>query len=479
MELDAQLRPRSVRAPRSSDGTDVTLDSRDFERAAAAAASACAGCRRAALWSLPCLETLVAVAGAWRAGMTLVPLNPASGPAELAHVLRESRPEALLAPEGADVAPALGGLRRIGVRADGSGKSDAVHPAGDDPAYIIFTSGTTGPPKGAVLPFGAVCANLAGLAAIWRWSDEDVLVHALPLFHVHGLVLGTVGPMRAQGSLVHLGRFDVDRVAAALLAGGTMLFGVPTMYHRLARAAETDGRLRDALRGARLLVSGSAALAPADAARIQALTGRTVVERYGLTETLIVCADDPAEPEAGSVGRPVAGVAVRLVDEAGVPFDEAGRPGEVEVRGSSLFSGYLHDREGTAPPLRDGWFRTGDTAVRTPGGRIRILGRTSVDIIKTGGYKVGAAEIEHVLGSHPDVAEVAVTGEPDEDLGERIVAWVVPASGARADADALGQHVAAQLAPHKRPRVVRFVASLPRTPLGKVEKRRLAPPGKA
>jgi malonyl-CoA/methylmalonyl-CoA synthetase len=282
-----------------------------------------------------------------------------------------------------------------------------------------------------------------------------------------------LGPLHLGSGLVHVGRFSPAAVAAALSSGGTMLFGVPTMYHRLAESAADDPAIAPALAGARLLVSGSAALARRDAHRIQALTGRTIVERYGLTETLIVCATPAGRNRPGTVGPAVPGVELRLVDEHGAIIDAPGIAGGVEVRGPCLFDGYLDQPEATGRAVVNGWFRTGDTAERTAEGDYRIVGRTSLDIIKTGGFKVGAGEIEDVLRQHPDVGDAAVLGEADPDLGQRIVAYIEAAPGAAPAADALAAFVAAELAPHKRPRRVHIVDCLPRTPLGKIEKRRL------
>jgi malonyl-CoA/methylmalonyl-CoA synthetase len=254
-----------------------------------------------------------------------------------------------------------------------------------------------------------------------------------------------------------------------------MMFGVPTMYHRIAAEVGTDEALAKALSGARLLVSGSAALPVHDHQLITAATGQQVVERYGMTETLMntsVRAD--GERKAGSVGVPLGGVDVRLVDEAGAAIEgsDGETIGEIQVRGPNLFTEYLNRPDATAEAFDDGWFRTGDMATRDVDGYLRIVGRKATDLIKSGGYKIGAGEIENILLEHPGVAEVAVTGEPDADLGERIVAWVV-AAGEPPAADDLADHVARLLAPHKRPRVVRFLDALPRNDMGKVMKRAL------
>ena len=259
-----------------------------------------------------------------------------------------------------------------------------------------------------------------------------------------------------------------------------MLFGVPTMYHRIAEALSTvpgDAALAEALAGARLLVSGSAALPARDHDRIEAATGRTVIERYGMTETLMntsVRAD--GEPRAGTVGVPLPEVELRLVDEAGAPIGTGpDGVGEIQVRGPNLFTEYLNRPDATAEAFtEDGWFRTGDMAVRDQDGYVRIVGRRATDLIKSGGYKIGAGEIENALMEYPGVRDAAVTGEPDADLGERIVAWIVPTDPQRRpDARKLTEHVAARLAPHTRPRTVRYLPELPRNDLGKIMKRAL------
>ncbi|WP_426363719.1 acyl-CoA synthetase [Streptomyces sp. E-08] len=456
-------------------GADV-LTYEELARAAGALAGRIGAARRVAVWATPTARTAVAVVGALLAGVPAVPLNPRTGERELTHILGDSAPDAVLAgPE--DALPAgLAGLPRIDVDLTASGEAAApVDP--ESPALIVYTSGTTGPPKGVLLSRRAVAASLDALAGAWSWTADDVLVHALPLFHVHGLVLGILGPLRRGGEVRHLGSFSVDGVTEELENGGTMLFGVPTMYHRLADALDGDARLGEALAGARLLVSGSAALPVHDHERIAAATGRTVVERYGMTETLMNTSVVPGgEPRPGTVGLPLAGVDLRLVDEDGSEIEELDGEsvGEVQVRGPNLFSGYLNRPEATAAAFDGDWFRTGDMAVREPDGGVRLVGRKATDLIKSGGYKIGAGEIENALLDHPGVREAAVTGEPDPDLGERIVAWVVPQDGERPPAQAeLADHVAGLLAPHKRPRVVRYLDALPRNDMGKILKKAL------
>ncbi|PGH48254.1 acyl-CoA synthetase [Streptomyces sp. Ru87] len=449
---------------------------------AAAAGSLAAGlgtARRVAVWATPTPETAVAVVAALLAGVPAVPLNPRAGERELAHIVADSAPSAVLAAAGDSLPAPLRALPRTDVEVAVTGPVAAPppEPAPGAPALIVYTSGTTGPPKGAVLPRRAVSSTLDALADAWRWTADDVIVHALPLFHVHGLVLGILGPLRRGGQVRHLGRFSTGGVARELARGGTMLFGVPTMYHRIAESVTAgDRELAQALAGARLLVSGSAALPVRDHERIAAATGQRVVERYGMTETLMnTSVRAGAVPRPGTVGVPLRGVGLRLVDEAGEAVADPAEIGEIQVRGPNLFTGYLNRPDATAEAFTgDGWFRTGDMAVRDPDGWVRIVGRKATDLIKSGGYKIGAGEIENALMEHPGVRDAAVTGEPDEDLGERIVAWIVPADPADPPGEReLADHVAAQLAPHKRPRAVRLLSELPRNDMGKVTKRAL------
>ncbi|GAA4840596.1 acyl-CoA synthetase [Saccharopolyspora rosea] len=450
------------------------LDYRELAGVAAAIADRLAGARRVAVWATPTLQTCAAVVGGLAAGAAVVPINPKVGERELAHIVGDSRPEALLAAPGFEPPEALRDVPLHEVDLAARGGQLPPEPDDEAPALVVYTSGTTGPPKGVVLPRRAIRANLDALAEAWEWTDRDVLVHGLPLFHVHGLILGTLGPLRLGGSVHHLGRFSSEAAAAELAGPATMMFGVPTMYHRLADDAERDPAIAEAVGRARLLVSGSAALPAVEHERIERLTGQRVVERYGMSETIMNCgvrADGDRRP--GYVGRPFAGVELKLVDEQGaeITTSDDETVGEILVRGSNLFSGYLNRPDATEEAFVDGWFRTGDMATRAPDGYIRIVGRKATDIIKSGGYKIGAGEIENALLEHPAVAEVAVTGEPDPDLGERIVAWVVAAHEV-AEGE-LVDHVARLLTPHKRPREVRFLDALPRNEMGKVQKKAL------
>ena len=467
MLFDALADPTDALALRVGDDA---LTYRELRDAASAVADRVAGAQRVAVWATNSAHTVVGIVGALLAGVPVVPLNPKAGERELEHILTDSAPELILSPPGVEV-PVDEPGHEVDLRAVGG--DIPPEPGADREALVVYTSGTTGPPKGSLTPRRAIATNLDGLAEAWAWTSDDVVVHALPLFHAHGLVFGMLGPLRRGGTGHHVGRFDPQAIAAALDAGGTMLFAVPTMHRRLADAAETDPQIARSLAGARLIVSGSAAMPAVEHARIERLTGQRVAERYGLTETLIntaVHADGERRP--GTVGPPLPGVELRIVHEDG----DASGIGEIQVRGPNVFLGYLNRPDATAEAMTpDGWFRTGDLATSDDDGYVRLVGRRATDLIKSGGFKIGAGEIENALLEHPAVAEVAVAGVPDEDLGERIAAWIVVAPGAVAPApDELADHVARLLTPHKRPRIVHYVDELPRNAMGKVQKARLS-----
>ncbi|WP_280388121.1 acyl-CoA synthetase [Nocardia wallacei] len=444
------------------DGT--TLSRSDLLGAATSVAERVARAERVAILARPTPSAVLAVIGCLIAGVTAVPVPPDAGAAEMAHILDDSGAQAWLgeAPEGAT-------LPVIPVRLHARSWHTYPEPSPETTAFVLYTSGTTGAPKGVVLSRRAVAAGLDALADAWAWTANDVLVHGLPLFHVHGLILGVLGPLRVGSPLVHTGKPTPAAYAAAM---GTLYFGVPTVWSRI---AEDPAAARE-LTNARLLVSGSAPLPVPVFERLRELTGHAPVERYGMSETMITLstrADGERRP--GWVGTPVAGVQTRLRDEAGEPVPHDGESiGGLQVRGPMLFDGYLNRPEATAAcRTEDGWFVTGDVAAIDPDGFHRIVGRESVDLIKSGGYRIGAGEIETCLLGHPAVAEVAVVGVPDDDLGQRIVAYVVPSAGSAPDEGALIDHVAQQLSAHKRPREVRSVRSLPRNAMGKVQKKLL------
>ena len=456
---------------------DLSLTFEDLGRAAAGVAGRVKGHERVAVWASPSMEACVGVIGVLAAGAAAVPINPSVGAREVDHILADCEPRLLIAADDAELPARLGQLERVPVELGGSGPASLPSdPSPEAPGLIIYTSGTTGPPKGVVLPRRAISSNLDALADAWEWTSDDVVVHGLPLFHVHGLVLGVLGPVRRGGRLHHIGRFSPEAVGRHLAAEGTMLFAVPTMYFRLAAAAESDEALANELGRARVLVSGSAPLPARDFKRIESATGQRIVERYGLTETLMNCATRVAgDRRPGYVGPPLEGIDLHLVDDERRTIDVSDDEtfGEIAVRGPNLFTEYLNRPEDTAAAVENGWFFTGDLAVRAPDGYIRIMGRRATDLIKTGGYKVGAGEVEAALLEHESVSQAAVVGKPDEDLGERITAFVVLNEGAQSSAQELEDHVASLLAPHKRPRAVQFLDELPHNEMGKVQKSEL------
>jgi len=435
---------------------DELISWEQLHDAGAAVATRVAGAPAVAVLATPTRQTVAALVGCLLAGVPAVPVPPDAGPVERAHILRDS---------GAAMWPGDFAGRSAGAEVP----AVPARP-GTAPALILYTSGTTGPPKGVLLSRDAILADLDALAAVWGWTADDVLVHGLPLFHVHGLVLGVLGALRVGSRLVHVGRPTPHRYAAAR---GTLYFGVPTIWSRIAADPAAARRMT----AARLLVSGSAALPAPVFDDLTALTGHRPVQRYGMTETLItVSARADGERLAGCVGQPLPGVSTRLVDESGAPVPHDGVTiGELEVQGPTLFSGYLNRPDATAAAYDpDGWFRTGDAATiddtAGDGGAHRIVGRVSTDLISTGGYRVGAGEVEDALLAHPAVREAAVVGVADADLGQQVVAYVV-ADGVTAAA--LVEFVATTLSRHKRPRRVHLVAALPRNAMGKIQKAQL------
>ncbi|MEV6389261.1 acyl-CoA synthetase [Nocardia xishanensis] len=443
----------------------VTLSRSDLLGAATSVAERIARADRVAVLAEPTARTVLAVVGCLIAGVTVVPVPPDSGPGELAHILADSGAQAWLgaAPEDTE-------LPVVPVRMHARSWHSYPEPDPATPAFVLYTSGTTGPPKGVVLTRGAIAAGLDALADAWDWTAKDVLVHGLPLFHVHGLILGVLGALRVGSPLIHTGKPTPQAYAEA---NGTVYFGVPTVWSRVVDDPEAARKLADA----RLLVSGSAPLPVPVFERLRELTGHAPIERYGMSETMITLstrADGERRP--GWVGTPVRGVQTRLRDEAGAPVPHDGASiGGLQVRGPMLFDGYLNRPDATAQSwTEDGWFRTGDVAAIDADGFHRIVGRESIDLIKSGGYRIGAGEIETALLGHPEVAEAAVVGLPDDDLGQRVVAFVVLRGEAGVGIEKeLIDHVAEQLSAHKRPREVRVVAALPRNAMGKVQKKQL------
>lgn len=439
----------------------VTLSRSDLVGAGTSVAERVARAQRVAILATPSATTVLAVTGCLIAGVPFVPVPADVGATERAHLISDSGAQAWLGELPAETE----GLPHIPVRMHARSWHRYAEPAPDSTAIIMYTSGTTGLPKGVKITRRAIAADIDALAQAWQWTAADTLVHGLPLFHVHGLVLGLLGSLRIGNRFVHTGK---PSPAGYAQAGGSLYFGVPTVWSRIA----ADEEAARALAGARLLVSGSAALPVPVFDALVRLTGHAPVERYGSTESLITLstrADGERRP--GWVGLPLDGVQTRLVDEHGALVPHDGETiGQLQIKGPTVFTGYLNRPDATAEAFDpEGWFRTGDVAVIDADGMHRIVGRESVDLIKSGGYRVGAGEIETVLLGYPGVDEVAVVGVPDADLGQRIVAFVV----GDVEPARVIDFVAEQLSVHKRPREVRIVASLPRNAMGKVLKKEL------
>ena len=439
----------------------VVLSRSDLVGAATSVAERVGGAHRIAVLATPTPATVLAITGCLIAGVPFVPVPADVGVAERTHILTDSGAQAWLGEQPADP----GGLPHVPVRLHARSWHRYAEPAPESTAMVMYTSGTTGLPKGVLISRRAIAADLDALAQAWQWTPEDTLVHGLPLFHVHGLVLGLLGSLRVGNRFVHTGRPTPQAYAAAR---GTLYFGVPTVWSRVVQDVEAAV----ALSSARLLVSGSAPLPVPVFDRLAELTGHAPLERYGSTESLITLSTRvDGERRPGWVGLPLAGVQTRLHHDDGSPAPHDGETiGGLQVRTPTLFDGYLNRPDATAEAFEpDGWYRTGDVAVIDGGGMHRIVGRESVDLIKSGGYRVGAGEVETVLLGHPGVSEAAVVGIADADLGQRIVAFVV----GDAEPAELIDFVAQQLSVHKRPREVRLVDALPRNAMGKVLKKEL------
>ena len=449
-------------------------------------------------------EVAVALLGAYRLGAIHVPINTRYRGEEVGHILSDSGAAAiLLHPRSAcaavftEVEPKLTGLRhriwlgaatpaRAGEDLAFGGLLEADDPGGDllrssddDAAILLYTSGTTGKSKGVELSFRALVENTEAVTSLWRFSTEDRMALALPLFHVHGLGLGIHGALLNRMTVLLMERFDASAVAAAFEKDGATLFqGVPTMYVKLLELASERPAAASALARARLFTSGSAALPADDFRRFEELTGHRILERYGMSETLFTLSNPYEDRRPGTVGLPVPGCEVRIVDESGADAGP-GEPGEILVRSNGIMSRYWNRPRETAASFRGDWFVTGDMARRDRDGYVTIAGRKSVDFIKSGGFKISAREIEDVLRRHPRIQDVAVIGAPDRVWGERIVAAVVlrscpePAPSSGSLLEDLSAFCSKSLADFKRPREVRVLRELPRNALGKIQKHRI------
>jgi len=422
--------------------------------------------------------------GIWRAGGVAVPLSASQAPAEWGYVVSDCGAEIVVADESSAELRTIAttrGATFVGAGSLQEGRRGAVTlppVARDRRAMILYTSGTTSRPKGVVTTHRNIEAQVATLVDAWGWTADDRVLHVLPLNHVHGIVNVLACALWAGAVCEFLSPFEPVAVWDRLALGGITLFmAVPTIYARLLSAWEEAGegvraRWSAAARGLRLMVSGSAALPVPLLERWRAATGHVLLERYGMTEIGMALSNPlTGARRPGAVGQPLPGVGVRLVDEHGAEVAE-GTPGEIEIRGDSVFREYWGRPDATRDAFRDGWFRTGDVAVFEDGA-YRILGRLSVDIIKTGGHKVSALEIEDVLRQHPGVRDCAVVGVADDEWGERVAAAVVARSGEGPSLEDLRAWAARYLAKYKLPTRMRRVDDLPRNAMGKVVKARV------
>lgn len=427
--------------------------------------------------------------GIWRGGGIAVPLALTHPRPELEHSVDDSGSSILVAhPDLRHRLEPLArdrGLRLLTSVAGSAGR-EAMDGTVELPevgasrrALLLYTSGTTGRPKGVVLTFAHLEAQVSSLIEAWGWRQDDRILHPLPLHHLHGIVNILLCALWAGATCEILPRFDAKAVWESMLTRSMTLFmAVPTIYVRLIAAweeapVETRRAWSQAASELRLMVSGSAALPVAVLDRWREITGHVLLERYGMTEIGMALSNPlVGERVPGSVGRPLPGVEVRLMDEDGREC-RPGEPGEIEVRGPGVFQEYWRRPEETREAFHDGWFRTGDLAL-LENGVYRILGRACVDILKSGGYKISALEIEEVLRQHPRLVDCAVVGVEDPEWGQRVCAAVIRQPTGELTAEGLCDWARGRLAAYKVPRQVLFVDALPRNSMGKVTKRDVA-----
>jgi malonyl-CoA/methylmalonyl-CoA synthetase len=418
--------------------------------------------------------------GIWRAGGVAVPLPLNAPRAELEYFVKDSGASMLVFDAASsDLLSPIAesrGLRALPCEQLSTGTlTELPEVAAERRAMILYTSGTTNRPKGVVTTHANITAQITTLIEAWEWSADDRILLCLPLHHVHGIINVLSCALWAGATCHMLPRFDAHAVWEQLAGGKLTLFmAVPTIYAKLITAwekasPERRAALSEGCARLRLMVSGSAALPVSTLERWKEISGHTLLERYGMTEIGMALANPlRGERVPGSVGKPLPSVEVQVVVDNGVP-EEPGTPGEIEVRGPSVFTEYWGQPEATREAFRDGWFRTGDTAV-VENGVYRILGRTNIDILKTGGHKVSALEIEEVLRQYPAITECAVVGVPDAEWGERVAAAVVLSDGQALELDALREWAKEFLATHKVPSRLLVLEALPRNAMGKVTK---------
>lgn len=426
------------------------------------------------------VENILLYLGALRAGLVYVPLNTSYTPSELAYFIEDAEPAILVCdPSKIEVLASLAGPTRC-LTLDGNGQGtladavaaitprpfETVARLADDLAAILYTSGTTGRSKGAMLSHGNLSSNALVLKDYWRWRKGDVLIHALPIYHVHGLFVALHGALLNGSTILFHRKFDADAVLADF-AHATVLMGVPTFYVRLAAHA---GLTRDACAGMRLFISGSAPLLEATFEEFAEKSGHRILERYGMTEAGMITSNPyDGDRIPGTVGYPLPGVSAWVCDDRGAELPR-GAPGVLEIKGPNLFKGYWRNPEKTAEEMRaDGYFITGDVATMTEDGRVSIVGRAK-DLIIAGGLNIYPKEIELAIDAVPGVGESAVIGVPHPDLGEGVIAVATRAARSTIDEGEVFRAIAGTLARFKQPRRILFVEALPRNQMGKVQK---------
>ncbi|TFV94534.1 long-chain fatty acid--CoA ligase [Algoriphagus kandeliae] len=430
----------------------------------------------------PSFDYLAIQWGIWRAGGIAVPLCTSYPFPSLQYVIEDTQASFLIvSPEFEDLlspyrdSQSLAYLSTNDLENNSSSSLPDVNP--DRGAMILYTSGTTSLPKGVLSTHSTITAQIKSLVEAWHWSENDHILSILPLHHVHGIINVNSCALWSGATVQFLPNFDAARVFEIFCEGEVNVFmAVPTIYFKLIAYYETlpeskQDEIRNALKKFRFMVSGSAALPVSVMEKWKSISGHTLLERYGMTE-IGMAISNPYEGERrpGHIGQPLPGVSIRLCDENGqeVPVGQAG---EIQVKGENVFSEYWEKPEATAKAFTaDGWFKTGDIAL-VEDGYFRILGRDSVDIIKSGGYKISALEIEEKIRTHEAVKDCGVVGIPDEEWGEKVVAAIVP--NQEIEIQALKTWLKTELPSYKIPKEFLFLEELPRNALGKVTKNEL------
>lgn len=458
----------------------------DLTALSARFANALSGCGvkrgdRIVVQSEKCMEMLFIYLAALRAGAVFLPANPAYTIPELQHILQDSGPALLICSaetkqelEKRNIAPDLrvetlepsGAGTLPGLAAGCATSFETVDCADDDLAAILYTSGTTGRPKGAMLSHGNLASNALCLRDYWKFTAEDRLLHALPIFHTHGLFVGTNVTLAAKSSMIFLERFKLPEILRNL-SDATVMMGVPTYYIRLLGEASFD---KEAVASMRLFISGSAPLSADVHREFVGRTGHAILERYGMTETNMNTSNPyDGERRAGTVGHPLPGVSIRITDLEAKGEMPAGEIGMIEISGPNVFKGYWNAPEKTAKEFRDEYFISGDLGLIDEQGYVHIVGRGK-DLIISGGFNVYPAEVEEVIDEIPHVRESAVIGITHPDLGEGVVAVIAPMEAEYCDRSAITASLADSLARFKQPREIIFIDQLPRNAMGKIQK---------